>query len=276
LWLPLLRLLRLLRLQRGYRQVSKAASPELNPGRASVIDIHNHLLPGLDDGAPDMGVALALARMAVEEGIRYMVCTPHIQPGRFDNDLQSISRAHDAFATALSEAGIPLRTAFAAEVHFGLELMHGVQEEQIPYLGHWQGRKVMLLELPHGNVPVGAQRLTQWLLDNEVMPLIAHPERNRGFIRAPAQLKTFLDQGCLLQITAASLTGRFGAGPRELARNILTEGRASILATDAHHPEHRPPALTEALRVASDLIGEARAQALVKDNPQTMCGLHFE
>lgn len=240
-----------------------------------MIDLHNHLLPGIDDGATDLDEAVALAQMAVDDGISHILCTPHIQPGRFDNDLTSIARALQGLRHELTLRSIPLHVQAAAEVHFGLEVMDGIVREQLPFLGEWEGKPVLLLELPHGLVPHGADRLTRWLLQNGVMPMLAHPERNRGFIATPRRLQTFIDQGCLLQVTAASFEGRFGESAREYAESLLMEGRVTILATDAHNITHRPPVLSCGLARASALIGEAEARRLVTERPWQIAESRF-
>ncbi|MBV1930644.1 MAG: capsular biosynthesis protein [Porticoccaceae bacterium] len=231
------------------------------------IDIHSHLLPGIDDGAPDMGVAVSMARTAVAGGISHLVCTPHIHPGRFDNTAEEINQGLTAFKLALREAGIALNVSSAAEVHFGIEIMVAVNNGTVPFLGSWEGCSVLLLEFPHGHIPSGAERLTQWLIDRQIVPLIAHPERNRKFISAPGRLKTYLDQGCLLQVTASSLTGRFGESAQELAEKLITDYKVTILASDSHDLVHRPPVLSEGLEIAARLAGNATATRLVIDNP---------
>lgn len=232
-----------------------------------MIDLHSHLLPGIDDGAADLDEAVALARMAVDDGITHVLCTPHIQPGRFDNDLASIETALHGLCSELTLRGIPLQVRAAAEVHFGLEVMDGIAREQLPFVGEWDGKPALLLELPHGLIPHGADRLTRWLLQKGVVPMLAHPERNRGFIATPRRLQTFIDQGCLLQLTAGSLDGRFGESAREFAESLLMEGRVTVLATDAHNAAHRPPILSGGLARATQLIGEAEAQRLVTERP---------
>ena len=127
-----------------------------------MIDLHNHLLPGIDDGAADIEASVALARLAVAEGITHLVCTPHIHPGRYENTPETIAAAKQRFVSALADAAIELQVAAAAEVRFGMELMLGIGQKQIPFLGEWEGRKVLLLEFPHGEIPFGAERLTQW------------------------------------------------------------------------------------------------------------------
>lgn len=232
-----------------------------------MIDLHNHLLPGLDDGAPDLATALALARLAEQSGVTHLVCTPHILPGRYDNTRAGIAEARQAFAAAVAAAGLALQVAAAAEVRFGAELMQAVADEALPFLGHWQGRRVLLLEFPDGAIPFAAERLTAWLLERDIVPLLAHPERNKGVLHAPARLQAFLDQGCLLQVTAASLSGRFGPAVQRLAEDLLQAGAVAVLASDAHNVAHRPPALDVGRACAERLVGAAQAERLVRHTP---------
>ena len=232
-----------------------------------MIDLHSHLLPGIDDGAPDLATALELARIAVSDGITHMVCTPHIHPGRYDNTIEIIQQALTELQQGLIEQQIDLVISAAAEVRFGMELMVAVKQNSIPFLGEWQGQPVLLLEFPHGEIPFGAERLTAWLLQQGIKPLIAHPERNKGLLRAPGKIKPFIEQGCLLQVTAGAVAGRFGEPAQALAQRLLQEGMVTILASDAHNIEHRPPILSEGRDAAAQLIGIAAAQRLVLDNP---------
>ncbi|MGH8437375.1 MAG: tyrosine-protein phosphatase [Pseudomonas sp.] len=240
-----------------------------------MIDLHNHLLPGIDDGAPDLEAALALARMAVQDGITHLVCTPHIHPGRYDNTPASIQAAQACFVTALKAENIPLKVAAAAEVRFGMELMIGVGQGTIPFLGEWQGKPVLLLEFPHGEIPFGAERLIGWLLQRNIIPMIAHPERNKGIMRTPSRLKPFLEQGCLLQVTAASVAGHFGPVAEEIAHALLEQGVVTILASDAHNLQHRPPLLSEGMQHAARIVGAAKAEALVQHTPWQIAKSHF-
>lgn len=232
-----------------------------------MIDLHSHLLPGIDDGAPDLATALKLAKIAVQDGITHMVCTPHIHPGRYDNTIASIQQALTVLQRGLKKERIALVISAAAEVRFGMELMVSVKQNQIPFLGEWQGRPVLLLEFPHGEIPFAAERLTEWLLQQGIQPLIAHPERNKGFLRAPDKIQPFIDQGCLLQVTAGAVTGLFGEPAQKLAQTLLKEKKVTVLATDAHNIKHRPPILSEGRAAAAKLIGEVAARRLVLDNP---------
>lgn len=240
-----------------------------------MIDLHNHLLPGIDDGAPDLDTALELARLAVAEGITHLVCTPHIHPGRYDNDLASIAAARQRLVAGLQEAGIPLQVAAAAEVRYSTELMQGIEQDSLPFLGRWHGKRVLLLELPHGEVPFGAERLTEWLLQHDVMPMIAHPERNKGVMQCPRKLKPFIEQGCLLQVTAGAVAGHFGEPARLIACALLELGLVTILASDAHNVRHRPPVLSEGMQQAARIVGAFQAERLVIDTPWQIARDHF-
>src|SRR5690606_24176491 len=105
------------------------------------------------------------------------------------------------------------------------------------------------------------------LIEQGIKPLIAHPERNKGLLRSPAKLKPFIEQGCLLQVTAGAVAGRFGAAAQTLSHPLLKEDVVTILASDAHNNEHRPPILRQGRDAAAALIGEVAAQRLVVDNP---------
>jgi protein-tyrosine phosphatase len=240
-----------------------------------MIDLHNHLLPGIDDGAPNLETSLALARLALDEGITHLVCTPHIHPGRFDNSPRSIGQALDLFRDALLKADLPLTVSAAAEVHYGLELMEDIPQGRIPFLGKWEGMDVLLLEFPHGYIPLGADRLTKWLIGQGVLPMIAHPERNKGVLRSPDKLQPFLNQGCLLQVTADSVAGRFGNACQAIAHQLLREGVVTILASDAHNLDHRPPSLRAGVDAAAAIVGEAVAEKLVRETPWQIAATHF-
>ena len=241
-----------------------------------MIDIHCHLLPGIDDGATDMAQSLAMARLAVADGISHAVLTPHIQPGRWDNSAQAIAAATAALRAALGREGIPLKLGFAAEVRLSDQIFQQLEEGIIPFLGESDGSKVMLLEFPHTHILPGTDKLVTWLLRNGIRPLIAHPERNREIIQDPRKLAPFIAQGCLAQLTGASLTGRFGEGARQAAAFFIREAQVDYLASDAHNTSTRPPAMADARDIITRLAGEDRAQALTIDNPRRLVAHLFE
>ncbi|MEE4381933.1 MAG: CpsB/CapC family capsule biosynthesis tyrosine phosphatase [Pseudomonadales bacterium] len=240
-----------------------------------MIDLHCHLLPGIDDGAPDLAATLALARHAVGAGITHAVVTPHIHPGRWDNERAGIEPLLDAVRAALTEAEIPLALAAGAEVRISAEILDWLPAGRLPFLGEHEGEPVLLLELPHGQVPPGTEKLVRWLRRQGVRPMIAHPERNRAIMRRPALLEPFLAEGCLLQLTAGAVAGRFGRSARRCAEGLLEAGVVTILASDAHNLKARPPELAEGRDAAARIVGAGAAERLVTDAPWALAGARF-
>lgn len=240
-----------------------------------MIDLHCHLLPGIDDGPDTLEQALELARLAVANGITHSVVTPHIHPGRYENDGASIARSLDAFRQAIVQQDIPLQLGFAGEVRLGPEVLTLVESGQIPFYGELDGHKVFLLELPHSHVPPGADKLVQWLLARNIRPMIAHPERNKDIMRKFDKVQPFVEMGCLFQLTAGSLVGAFGEAAQQCSRHLLELGCISILASDAHNPGYRPPRLDHGRDAAAEIVGAELAQRMVLDRPAALVAGQF-
>ena len=240
-----------------------------------MIDLHCHLLPGIDDGAEDLETALAMARIAVDDGVTHAMLTPHLHEGRWDNHRAKVERCCADFRSELEAADIDLRVGFGAEVRIGPEIMSWVANGDIPWLGRWQGHEVLLLEMPHEQIPPGADKLTAWLLNNGIRPMISHPERNKFVIRDLEAIRPFVDQGCLLQLTAGAVAGQFGEFACERAVEMLARGWVTILATDAHSVAWRPPNLAAGRKAASAVVGEAEAWQLVRDRPWQIAESRF-
>lgn len=238
-----------------------------------MIDLHSHLLPGIDDGARSLDESLQLARVAVNDGITHITFTPHIHPGRYDNNISTIQPVFEAFQQALKENDIPLSVAMSGEVRLSAEVLMLVAQNQVPFLGTWEGKNVMLLELPHSHIPPGSDKLVKWLLDRNILPMIAHPERNKDIVRDLDTIAPFVEMGCLFQVTAMSVAGRFGVPAAQRSMELLERGWVTVLATDAHNLEHRPPVLSEGLAAARAVVGEEAARVLVLDNPREIVGL---
>lgn len=232
-----------------------------------VIDLHCHFLPGIDDGAPDMASALDLARAAVANGIQLSVLTPHLYPGRWDNRKSAIQPVFDSFRQALADNGIALEVRLGAEVHLLPESLGLLEIEEIPFLGEWKGQKVVLLEMPDGQIPVGAMMAVKFLLRRGIVPLIAHPERNKDVMRNFQKIMPFVAEGCLLQVTAASVCGLFGNSALTTAQRLLDASLVHVVATDAHNLKHRPPILAEARKELTRKYGNEVAEQLTSGIP---------
>ena len=241
-----------------------------------MIDLHCHMLPGIDDGAQSIDESLDLAHAAVANGIKHCLLTPHMHEGRYQNDRSSLQPRLLQFRETLAATGIDLKVGLAAEVRIGFEILNWLKAGEIPFLGKHNGRDVLLLELPHDQIPMGADKLTARLIADGIQPLIAHPERNKHVIRNLDAIKAFVDMGCLLQVTAGSLIGAFGPPAQRRAIQMLDQGWVHVLATDAHNINWRPPNLAEGRVAAANIIGEAESWALVKERPWQIAKGHFE
>jgi protein-tyrosine phosphatase len=238
-----------------------------------MFDLHCHLLPGIDDGAATMAQALDLARIAVANGITHSVMTPHIHPGRYENDIQSISTVFDQFVEELDHAEIPLSIGMAAEVRISMEMVTMIADHRIPFIGELDGYSIVLLEFPHSHILPGALNLVDFLIKENIRPLIAHPERNKDIIRNLSLVQPFIDLGCLLQVTAGSLAGSFGPLAQQRGLQMLERDWVHILASDAHNLHNRPPELTPGRRAAAQIVGDEASWLLVKQRPAEIYGV---
>lgn len=241
-----------------------------------MIDLHCHILAGIDDGARDLDEAVALCQMAVADGIRHMTATPHIHPGRWENRRSSIEPVFQQLRQRLAQEQLPLSLAMAGEVRLSAEVLALFAQGELPFLGQLDGRQVMLLELPHGSIPPGSDKLAKWLIERNILPIIAHPERNKAVVADIDKLLPFLEMGCLTQLTAMSVSGRFGEGAEHTAHAILAQDWATIVASDAHNTGSRPPILSEAYNVVAERYGPERAERLFVRNPAAIAGIELD
>ena len=232
-----------------------------------MYDLHCHYLPGVDDGAADLPEGLRLARAAVTDGILGAVLTPHVHPGRFDNMRSDLQPRFDAFVQAVADAGIPIELRLGCELRLSAESIELIGQDEVPAVGQWGGRPVLLLEFPHDGLPVGALQAASHLIGQGWVPMIAHPERNKTLIRDPMRLKPFVQAGCLAQLTAASVCGLFGVPAQRAAYTMLEQGWITVVASDAHNLEHRPPVMSLARRALAERYGTDIAEALLHDRP---------
>ena len=237
-----------------------------------MIDLHCHFLPGIDDGAQTLDEALELAQAAVAAGITTAVMTPHVHPGRYENNRPSIEKLCTAFQRVLTHRQIPLQVRAGGEVRISSDIMAMVEGDEIPFLGEISGHRIMLLEFPHSHLIIGADKLINWLLARRIRPLIAHPERNKDVMRNVEKIEPFVKMGCLLQLTGASVIGHFGKPVQETARKIIEREWVDVVATDAHNLRHRPPNLDLAYKALVDIGGESFARTLTVDTPGLIVG----
>jgi protein-tyrosine phosphatase len=228
------------------------------------VDIHCHLLPGLDDGAGTMDDALAMAEMAAADGIRTVIATPHQLGNNAGNSGEAIRRATARMQEAIDRRRLPLRVVPGADVRIEPDLAPRIQSGQVVTLA--DRRRHVLIELPHG-VWFPLERLLAELKNSGVTAILSHPERNAAICRRPRVLRSLVEQGCLAQVTAGSLTGNFGAAIEKTAGWMVRHGLVHFVATDAHDVRGRPPLLRPAFQRVVELAGEAAAMDLFCRRP---------
>jgi protein-tyrosine phosphatase len=236
-----------------------------------MIDIHCHLLPGIDDGPATTEDALALARALVDDGVQHAVCTPHVFPGRFDNQRSSIAADFARFEAALAREGIDLPVMWAGEVRLTPEVLDLLARDELPFLGQVQDCRTLLLELPDGQIPIGAGRFVARLTAQAIRPVIVHPERNRAVMEDPERLRPFVQDGCFVQVTAASITGHFGECAQRATQYMLDRGWVHAVASDSHNLAGRRPRMREAAQWLGEHYGELVMRALTVLGPAGLC-----
>lgn len=223
-----------------------------------MIDIHCHILPGIDDGADRLQTSLAMATMAAHDGITTIIATPHTDGIIVDKTV--VPRAVDRLNAKLFERGIDLEVIAGYEIP--AELVCDLQSYTIgdtPYI---------LVEFPHQYLPEDAAEILYTLVQAGRKPIIAHPERNGSVLRNPDLLHELVAVGAMVQLTAASVSGDFGPDIKQCAGHLLRNRLVHFLATDSHSPTFRKPVLSPARKAAARLIGREKADRLVIDNPK--------
>jgi protein-tyrosine phosphatase len=229
-----------------------------------VIDLHSHILPGIDDGARDLSVSLAMAKMSVADGISVVACTPHILPGLYQNSGPQIRQAVADLQRTLDQEGIPLQLVVGADIHMVPDCVPGLQSGHLLPLADTQ---YVLVEPPHHVAPPRLEEFFFGLLVAGYIPILTHPERLTWIEGQYPVVQRLVQAGVWMQITAGSVAGRFGRRAQSLAHRMLDEGCVHILATDAHDTERRPPLLGEARDLAATRVGAAEAEHLVLTRP---------
>ena len=235
-------------------------------GGTKLIDLHTHIIPGLDDGAKDIEKSLAMAQIAIEDGITMLVATPHVISGAFDNRKEDILENVGHLNKYLDSAGILLQILPGAEYRLEPDLPRRLAAGELLTIND-TGR-YLLVELPGSMVPDYTGRILYDLQLQGVTPIIAHPERNAGFEREPEILRNFVTRGILVQITSASITGLFGNLAKNTALKFIKEGSVHLIASDAHSSHGRSPVLSLAFLELERRWGIDYARTLTSENPR--------
>jgi protein-tyrosine phosphatase len=233
------------------------------------VDIHCHLLPDIDDGSKSWNDSLAMARMAVADGTSTIICTPHQLGSYVHNTGDQIRSRTRQLKRLLARHEVPLQVFPGADVRIDPDMVPQIVGGQVLTLAD-RGKHV-LLELPH-EMYVPLEVVLESLARQGITGILSHPERNQGLLRQPQKIKSLVDRGCLMQVTADSIMGMFGSRCRDFAEQMLVDGLVHFVASDAHGSRSRRPLLRRAFELVCQLVGTDAGIDLFRHNPERVVG----
>lgn len=198
-----------------------------------MIDLHCHILPGIDDGAKTIEDSVDMAREAVAEGITHILATPHYKNGHWDNEKPEILALVDELQDELDARDIPLTIFSGQEVRINGEFFDDMEQGKVQFID--EGNQYVLIEFPTPTIPEYAESLFFEMQREGITPVIVHPERNHAILKDPDKLLNFVEKGALAQLTAASYTGGFGKDIQKLSKQLIEADLVHFLASDAHN-----------------------------------------
>jgi protein-tyrosine phosphatase len=230
-----------------------------------MIDLHTHILPGIDDGPADMEESLAMVRMGWEAGIHTICATPHLMEAPSEEIVNRFASSFQALKERVSARGLPINLLLGAEVYFQprMEKILGFPRLTLNGTG-----KYILLEFPMQGIPAGAESIIFDLIMGGGVPIVAHPERNLSVLKDEAVLQPIVRMGALIQVNAGSLEGQFGKQVKKTALSLLKKGLVQLVGSDAHNALDRAIQLRGAVESAAQVVGPDIAQLLVTANPE--------
>jgi len=230
-----------------------------------MFDIHHHLLFGLDDGAKDIETSIAMARLAVDEGITHVVCTPHANTKYEFNPAVNAEKA-GAIRERLAAEGVPLTLGLGCDFHLSYDNIQSALKDPVRY--SINGLGYLLVELPDFGLPTGLTETYYELQLAKQTPILTHPERNQTLQSDYSRMVGWLRGGLLVQVTADSILGRWGKKAEQMAHELLAKRWVHFLATDAHSTRSRPPRMKEAHAIVAKKYGQNYADLLCIENPR--------
>lgn len=214
-----------------------------------MVDLHCHLLPGIDDGSKNMTVSLRLAKETIQNGVTHALLTPHHMNGRYLNHKQDVIRRTQEFQEELDKHNIHLTVFPGQEVRINGQLIEALDKDDILFAD--EGGRYMLLEFPDNDVPYYTNQIIFELQQRGIVPIIVHSERNTRIMDEPDLLYKLLEKGCLSQITASSYVGTFGKKVERFSKNLIAAGQGYVFASDAHDLPGRKYEMRQAFKKLS-------------------------
>lgn len=240
-------------------------------GVIRMIDIHTHILPGIDDGAKTEADSLEMARAAVAEGIHTIVATPHHKNGVFENTRENIL-THTKILNELIEAeGIPLEVIPGQETRINGEMVEDLEKGEILPI---HDTKYVFVEFSSRDIPRYTEQLLYDIQVAGYIPIIVHPERNGEIIKEPNKLYRLIQQGSLAQITAGSIIGKFGKEVQKVSHQLIEANLAHFIASDAHNTSSRAFWMKDAYKEIKDRYGGEVAYTLKENSYLLLDGMN--
>lgn len=231
-------------------------------------DLHSHILPGFDDGAADDWRFLEMAQVAVKGGTGRMVATPHYDIEKPGFETQEVIDAVERYNELLNIQGLNLVLVPGVEIRINAGLYQMAKDECSLEAFVLGGKgKYVLVDLPLGNLPVPTPDILFQVQLCGVIPILAHPERNRYLVEHQSTLNELIERGVEVQVNSGSLEGIYGKSARRMARRLLKEGVARLVASDAHSPYNRSPDLSGAAKILRSILGNEAPRLLLEENP---------
>ena len=227
-----------------------------------MIDVHCHILPGIDDGPESIETSLEMAETAIADGITHVVATPHAS-SEYCFDFAQVREVRDELQ---SRIGDRLILATGCDFHLNPENLQALRANASPFCINQ--RDYLLVEFSEYAIPPAMDQTLHEIQLLGLRPVITHPERNAILRQQSERLARWVRLGCFVQVTAGSLTGTFGPGAQKQAWRWLCDGMVHIVASDAHNTRGRPLRLTPAYEVVREQVGEQTARALLLENPK--------
>jgi protein-tyrosine phosphatase len=228
--------------------------------KTQMIDLHCHILPGLDDGAQSLEDALRMAALAADHGIRRVVATPHCITG----SAREVTRNVAMLCQLLEESHIPLQVYPGMEIFGTYDTARLLRQQKLLTLN---GSRYPLIEFDFGTDGEEETQILQQVIDAGYIPVVAHPERYSCIRRMPQIANHWKQMGCLFQINRGSLLGRYGFSAQQMGWDLVYRGFATVVATDAHSPVVRTPRALDVYQLLSREISPMAADVLMKHNP---------
>lgn len=227
-----------------------------------MFDIHYHLLFNLDDGPRSIDDSLAMAEASIAEGVTHVVCTPHANDAfSFQPEL-----AREKMAALSDRLEGRLTLGLGCDFHLSYQNIEDLYRDRTKYTIN--GNHFLLVEFPDYVIPATMSDVFYRMAGFGIVPILTHPERNPTLVANPDRMVDWLRSGCLVQITSASLLGRFGKAAQAMSHRLLKQGRVHFIASDAHSISDRPPAMAPAYEIVKNRYGQETADRLCLHNPR--------